>query len=487
MTTVSHQPGFILRHKTAIRRHQLSRPVHAALDAGLISGSTGVFDYGCGHGGDIQRLNDLGIQAVGWDPYFSPMTPRIEADVVNLGFVLNVIEDRAEREEALRAAWALTGQVLLVSVRTLNEVPDRGRAFRDGLLTSRSTFQKYFDHVELINFVEGVLSERPVSVEHGIVAVFRSPQASHDFLATRFRRRTRSAPISQATRLYDEYREAFDLLLQFWTEHGRGPRTRELEGIDVLEKEVGSVRRVIQVLRRIVGQQTLGELAARVHEDLLVFLALDRFGGRPKLSDLSQTLQWDIKAQFSSYKRACDSADNLLFTVGNPMLIDAECRDSQVGKLTPNALYIHRSALDDLTAVLRVYEGCARVMLGELPDANVIKFRRDKAKVSYLTYNNFDRDAHPALQTAITVGLRSLNAKYRSYRESLNPPILHRKETLVPEDYPGRDKFRRLTKREERLGLYEDVRSIGTRDGWASKLREQGVKLRGHQATRVQR
>jgi DNA phosphorothioation-associated putative methyltransferase len=78
-------------------------------------------------------------------------------------------------------------------------------------------------------------------------------------------------------------------------------------------------------------------------------------------------------------------------------------------------------------------------MFGELPDANVIKFRRDKAKVSYLTYNNFDRDAHPALQTAITGGLRSLNAKYRSYRESLNPPILHRKETLVPEDYPGRE------------------------------------------------
>ncbi len=36
------------------------------------------------------------------------------------------------------------------------------------------------------------------------------------------------------------------------------------------------------------------------------------------------------------------------------------CRRSDVGKLLPNALYLHRSALESLDPLLRVYEGCAR-------------------------------------------------------------------------------------------------------------------------------
>jgi len=33
---------------------------------------------------------------------------------------------------------------------------------------------------------------------------------------------------------------------------------------------------------------------------------------------------------------------------------------STIGKLLPNALYVHRDALDSLEPLLRVYEGCAR-------------------------------------------------------------------------------------------------------------------------------
>jgi len=468
-----------------MRRGDLSRPARVALESGLISAGTSVFDFGCGHGGDVKRLGELGFEVSGWDPHFSPTAPKLTADVVNLGFVLNVIEDRDERAVVLRDSWALAREILLVSVRTLAERPDSGREFRDGRLTSRGTFQKYFDHVELLNFVTSVLGGDPVSVEHGIVAAFRSPQRRHDFLATRFRRRTPSARMRLTERVLESHKDELDLLFEFWTQRGRGPRAGELEGVDELVTEVGSVARAVQVLRRVVGREVLEDIAARVRDDLLVYMALDRFGGRSRMSDLSPTLQWDIKGQFSSYKRGCAAADALLFASGNPLLIDAECRDSLVGKLTPNSLYVHRSALEDLSAELRVYEGCGRVMIGELPDANIIKLRRDTPKVSYLTYERFDRDPHPELSSAVTVSLRSLRAKYRSYREAQNPPILHRKETMVPEGYPGRDKFRRLTRQEERLGLYDEVRSIGTREGWARRLRARGVELRGHRAFRV--
>lgn len=47
-------------------------------------------------------MGDRGIAAAGWDPWFAPDRPRTPADVVNIGFVLTVIEDLDERRQALR-------------------------------------------------------------------------------------------------------------------------------------------------------------------------------------------------------------------------------------------------------------------------------------------------------------------------------------------------------------------------------------------------
>lgn len=107
-------PG-IPRHKTAIRRADISRPVKTALHDGLIVPTSTVFDYGCGHGQDIEFLAAQGIACDGWDPAFRPNSPTRPADVVNFGYVLNVIEDVNERALALKRAWALTTRLLVVA------------------------------------------------------------------------------------------------------------------------------------------------------------------------------------------------------------------------------------------------------------------------------------------------------------------------------------------------------------------------------------
>ena len=56
---ISHQTPRkpkIDRHKAAIIRQQLSRPVRVALEAELFTPGSTFFDYGCGHGGDIERI-----------------------------------------------------------------------------------------------------------------------------------------------------------------------------------------------------------------------------------------------------------------------------------------------------------------------------------------------------------------------------------------------------------------------------------------------
>ncbi len=79
----------------------------------------------------------MGFESAGWDPVHRPHETLRAAPVVNLGYVVNVIENPAERREVLRSAWSLADQVLIVSARLtmdgrfLSEASD----FADGYLT----------------------------------------------------------------------------------------------------------------------------------------------------------------------------------------------------------------------------------------------------------------------------------------------------------------------------------------------------------------
>ena len=140
-----------------------------------------------------------------------------------------------------------------------------------------------------------------------------------------------------------------------------------------------------------------------------------------------------------------------------------------MGKLTHEALYVHASALARVPAVLRVYEGCGRALTGTVEEGTIIKLNRQKPQVSYLSYPAFDADPHPALATVVIARLGKLDVTFRDFRDSANPPILHRKETFVAEDCPKRLTFERLTAQEERAGILS-VPNIGMRDGWSAVL-----------------
>lgn len=107
----------IQRHKTAIRRGDFSRPVKCLLRDGLVGKDSTFFDYGCGRGEDIERLSVEGVTCSGWDPAFRPGLPVKDADIVNLGYVINVIEDPEERAATLRKAWSLCRHLLVASAQ----------------------------------------------------------------------------------------------------------------------------------------------------------------------------------------------------------------------------------------------------------------------------------------------------------------------------------------------------------------------------------
>lgn len=474
----------VARHRTAIKRTGLSRPIRTARENGIIAPDASVFDYGCGHGDDMRRLLSLGIDCQGWDPVYRPSADRVRSDVVNLGYVVNVVENLGERAASLLEAWSLAEKVLIVSARLKHECTvDQQAIFEDGCITRRQTFQKYYEQSELRDWINEVLGVSCVAAAPGIFYVFRESEARQSFVATRFRRPIFVPRLRQSEVLFEQNKALLEPLIQFITARGRLPEESELE-VAMIRDKFGSLKRAFALLRRVSGADQWEAIREERAQDLLVYLALARFGGRPRFSQLPRELQLDVRAFFSTYNRAHHLADKLLFSAGDRDEVDRAAKTSRVGKLLPTSLYIHTGALPELTPLLRVYEGCARALIGSVEGANVVKLHRDTPRVSYLSYPEFERDPHPSLSASLLVDLQTFRVKYREYTDSDNPPILHRKETFLAPEHPLRAKFARLSQHEERLGLYEETHSIGTRKGWEDCLKARGLRVAGHRICR---
>lgn len=77
----------------------------------------------------------------------SARVERVASDVVVLAFVLNVIEDPAERRATLQDAYRLAGEVLCIG--TMRPGAAKGTPHGDGVVTTRGTFQRPYGTAEL--------------------------------------------------------------------------------------------------------------------------------------------------------------------------------------------------------------------------------------------------------------------------------------------------------------------------------------------------
>lgn len=472
----------IPRHRTAISRTELSRPVKLALTDGILREGRTFFDYGCGLGDDQRLLTAMGYSTGGWDPVHRPAATIAPANIVNLGFVVNVIEKAQERAEVARRAWALAQDVLIVSARMTMDSQCLGATqdYADGLVTSRGTFQKFFEQAELRAWIDHTLGANSVAAAPGVFYIFRDDQARAGFLASRFHRRIAVPRLARSAELFKAHEDLLQPLMAFVSERGRAPADDELSNLAELQNVFGSIRKAFRIVIRATDAGQWDQIAEQRALDLLIYLALSRFDTRPAYGQLPQELQRDVRGFFSTYKQACENADELLFALRDQKVVEAACQVSEIGKLTPGALYVHESALEALSPLLRLYEGCARGYLGRIDGANLIKLHREEPRISYLSYPTFETDPHPAIASSTTVHLQTFRVKVRDFRSYRNPPILHRKELFVLQDHPLHAKFERLTRIEDQKGLYEDAETIGTRDGWNAVLRAKGYSLRGH-------
>lgn len=154
-----------------------------------------------------------------------------------------------------------------------------------------------------------------------------------------------------------------------------------------------------------------------------------------------------------------------------------------VGKRIGRVLYVHSYGLaelpDTLVNGMRRAEKIAGVTSAEW---NVAKIKDSGSRyISLLAYDDFETTAFPRLRESWWVDLRTAHVGHRSYRKSSNPPILHRKELLIPSRHPLVQRFAQLTMELERLDLYRDAYMIGYEKQWVERLKKAGVQIEGHE------
>lgn len=484
----------VKRHLTALSRTSLSAPVQLLLRHGLLQPGRSFFDYGCGRGGDIESLREMGYEGSGWDPHYAPDSLRIAADVVNLGFVINVIEDPAERIEALTYAFGLARVALSVGVMLAGgDTP--GKPFRDGYLTSRNTFQKYFSQAEFKDLVEQCLHRQAHMVAPGVAFVFADPEAEQLFAVGRFRtaslatrliaararrdraplqtpreksvrqaRAPRPATPPRLTATQKRLAEARPLLERLWQQSldlGRLPDQEEVPNLHEVLQAVGPLERACRLLPKLFDMDLLAQSARTRREDLQVFMASQHFAKRPTYRQLAPGLQRDVKAFFGDYKTAQDAGMQLLLNAADPARILDACKAASamgVGYLeAEHSLQLHVTLVERLPPVLRAYVACGLQIWDSLSDVQLVKIHIGSGKLTLLQFDGFDDSPIPLLRRRIKIHVRRLNYDIFEYGTTEFPQTaLYRKSRFLSEEYPGYAEQLAFDEEIERTGLIND-------------------------------
>ena len=151
----------------------------------------------------------------------------------------------------------------------------------------------------------------------------------------------------------------------------------------------------------------------------------------------------------------------------------AELRASGRGKHVRSFSYYHASLVAERPPVASFLAELCRGFGGSFDEFNVVKLD-GRSRVSFLRYEDFDA-SFPALLFALSCDIACGTCRPIDYAGRRNPPILHRKELLLPGDDRRVPQSERLTRCLEARGAFADARSIGTRAAWRRRLDELGL------------
>ena len=206
------------------------------------------------------------------------------------------------------------------------------------------------------------------------------------------------------------YEKNGDLLDSFWgvmLQLGRLPEPEEFPRMAELRANIGSSNRALKLFVQRGGGDEMKRASENRRRDLTVYVALANLRKKVPFGHLSQSLRLDIREFFGNYTRALKIGIELLYAAGDSGEIELACEGLKVGWQDEQALYVHRSLLDELPPLLRAYVGCATALFGDASQADVIKLHKTSGKATFLLYDDFEGKPLPELRQRIKVNLRT--------------------------------------------------------------------------------
>jgi DNA phosphorothioation-associated putative methyltransferase len=423
------------RHRTALVRSFLSSPIQNALRFNILTPEHSVLDYGCGRGDDLALLTADGFDAVGWDPYYAPDGKRRPSQIVNLGYVLNVIEDPLERVNVLKNAFEYTQDVMLVAALIEGQKSrTQAKRYRDGIITKRGTFQKFFTQMELRELIEASLNTEAISVGPGLFFVIRDELAREEFLRNRQTRIPKTVLpriTNRAKRTVElSTQEDFDLASEYWglaCDRGRLPRPSELPKYlsDWVTTKFKSHKRASAWLTDHFGAETLKRAISIKRGQLLCYLALALFRRKKMRSLITAELRREIKQQFATLQNAEKEAYEVLRSIADVDALADSCMeagDHNVAQIDARGrLVVHASRVSELPPSLQVVIGIAEWLGDDLSSVDVVGVRVENVAVTFHRYRDFLNEPFPILETRLRVHLVNQSVKFLPELESEAP------------------------------------------------------------------
>ncbi len=420
----------VKRHLTAIDRNVLSAPMKSLARHNYLNGKYTIFDYGCGKGDDVRELEVHGLDIAAWDPVYLPDAKKKKSHIVNLGFVINVIESRKERDRTLKDAFKYANNFLIVSAMIAGEATiSKFTPYLDGYLTTRGTFQKYYSHLELKAYIEDILGENAIAVSPGIFYIYKNKEEEEHFFSERQKthhtwnhlsERKRMTRDHLAKDIIEKNKQLFDDFWQTCLELGRLPTTSEFEFSSHIKKLSGSLPKAFNYINEYYDTSDFSSAEESRRNDLLVYFALGLFERLKPLTHFPDSIKRDIKAFFKSHSEVQKEAKQLLFSISETSNIEMACETAYktlgCGQLNEgHSLIFHRYYIGELPPILSVSIGAATKLYGDIDKVDLIKIHMMSGKVSLMIYDDFDNQPLPLLKERIKINLRKQYMDFFEY------------------------------------------------------------------------
>ena len=280
-----------------------------------------------------------------------------------------------------------------------------GKKYRDGFITSRNTFQKYYTPEELKTFVEKTLKQQSVPVAPGVLFVFKDKNLEEKFHQDRSRAKSsilrvvRSSYSKPQKIKRDRKQEKYDLnkelLENLWfkcLELGREAKSDEVDDLTELLGHFKTIGQAIKFLYEFKDVEKLREAYFIRKNDLLVFFALEFFKQRQSFQEYEKSFQRDIKYFFGSITEAHKLSKELLYQIVDQSFLLEACKSAQSQGLSwmdVDSIQMHSSLVERLPPILRVYIGCGSHLIGDVTSSDLVKIHLNSRKLSLMKFDDF--------------------------------------------------------------------------------------------------